>query len=412
MSASKIITVVLKGYPRLSETFIAQELLALQKRGFKLHFISLRHPTDTKTHPIHDEITAPVTYLPEYLHDEPGRVFKSWIAARKLPGYKRAFQVWQKDLKRDQSRNRVRRFGQAMTLAAELPVGTAEIYAHFLHTPASVARYAAMMHEIPWSCSAHAKDIYTSPDWEISEKLVDVNWLKTCTAFNVAHLKNLAAEPEKVSLLYHGLDLERFPPFVGRAHLRNGQDATNPVKILSVGRAVIKKGYDDLLNALAALPSDLEWQFEHIGGGPLLPDLKAQAEKLGISGRIIWHGAQSQKFVLNALQEADIFTLASRIAEDGDRDGLPNVLMEAQSQRAAILSTRVSAIPELIDDERTGLLVEQRDPAALAAKMERLIRSPELRQSLSEAGDQKLRLEFGADSWIEKLAAQFEKDLA
>ncbi len=160
------------------------------------------------------------------------------------------------------------------------------------------------------------------------------------------------------------------------------------------------------------LPSDLEWQFEHIGGGPLLPDLKAQAEKLGISGRIIWHGAQSQKFVLNALQEADIFTLASRIAEDGDRDGLPNVLMEAQSQRSAILSTRVSAIPELIDDERTGLLVEQRDPAALAEKMERLIISPELRQSLSEAGDQKLRQEFGADSWIEKLAAQFEKDLA
>ncbi len=234
MSASKIITVVLKGYPRLSETFIAQELLALQKRGFKLHFISLRHPTDTKTHPIHDEITAPVMYLPEYLHDEPGRVFKSWIAARKLPGYKRAFQVWQKDLKRDQSRNRVRRFGQAMTLAAELPVGTAEIYAHFLHTPASVARYAAMMHEIPWSCSAHAKDIYTSPDWEISEKLVDVNWLKTCTAFNVAHLKNLAAEPEKVSLLYHGLDLERFLPFVGRAHLRNGQDVANPVKILEM----------------------------------------------------------------------------------------------------------------------------------------------------------------------------------
>jgi len=104
--------------------------------------------------------------------------------------------------------------------------------------------------------------------------------------------------------------------------------------------------------------------------------------------------------------------LASRIAEDGDRDGLPNVLMEAQSQRAAILSTRVSAIPELIEDERTGLLVEQRDPSGLAEKMRRLIASPDLRQALSEAGDQKLRQEFGADHWIEKLAQQFEKDLA
>jgi len=408
----KIIAVVLKGYPRLSETFIAQELLALQRRGFQLHFISLRHPTDTKTHPIHDEITAPVSYLPEYLHDEPVRVFNSWVKARKLPGYQKAFQTWLQDLGRDRSRNRVRRFGQAMTLAAELPAGTAEIYAHFLHTPSSVARYAAMMHQIPWSCSAHAKDIYTSPDWEIVEKLGDVNWLVTCTAFNVAHLQNLAAKPDKISLLYHGLDLERFPIFKERQHTRDGQDANNPVKILSVGRAVIKKGYDDLLNALASLPEGLQWRFDHIGGGPLLPELKTQAQALGLSDRITWHGAQSQQFVLNALQQADIFTLASRIAEDGDRDGLPNVLMEAQSQRAAILSTRVSAIPELIDDERTGLLVDQRDPDALTEKMTRLITSPELRQMLSDAGDLKLRQEFGADRWIEKLARQFEEDLA
>ena len=316
------------------------------------------------------------------------------------------------DLGRDRSRNRVRRFGQAMTLAAELPAGTAEIYAHFLHTPSSVARYAAMMHQIPWSCSAHAKDIYTSPDWEIAEKLGDVNWLVTCTAFNVAHLQNLAAKPDKISLLYHGLDLERFPIFKERQHTRDGQDANNPVKILSVGRAVIKKGYGDLLNALASLPEGLQWRFDHIGGGPLLPELKAQAQALGLSDRITWHGAQSQQFVLNALQQADIFTLASRIAEDGDRDGLPNVLMEAQSQRAAILSTRVSAIPELIDDERTGLLVDQRDPDALTEKMTRLITSPELRQMLSDAGDLKLRQEFGADRWIEKLARQFEEDLA
>ncbi len=411
-SSSKVITVVLKGYPRLSETFIAQELLALQNRGFNLHFISLRHPTDKKTHPIHDEITAPVNYLPEYLHDEPARVYYAWKKARKFKGYDKAFAVWQQDLKRDTTRNRVRRFGQAMVLAAELPENTAEIYAHFLHTPASVARYAAMIRDIPWSCSAHAKDIYTSPDWELSEKLDDVSWLVTCTAFNVAHLKNLAADPEKVSLLYHGLDLDRFPKIDDKAHIRNGSDASNPVRIVSVGRAVIKKGYDDLLNAFAKLPKDLNWQFEHIGGGPLLSELKSQAEDLGLSDRIVWHGAQSQKFVLDHLEAADIFTLASRIADDGDRDGLPNVLMEAQSQKAAALSTAVSAIPELIENEKTGLLVRERDPDALAKEMLRLISAPELRQELSEAGDRKLRSQFGADLWFEKLATQFEKDLA
>ncbi len=411
-SSSKVITVVLKGYPRLSETFIAQELLALQNRGFNLHFISLRHPTDKKTHPIHDEITAPVNYLPEYLHDEPARVYYAWKKARKFKGYDKAFAVWQQDLKRDTTRNRVRRFGQAMVLAAELPENTAEIYAHFLHTPASVARYAAMIRDIPWSCSAHAKDIYTSPDWELSEKLNDVSWLVTCTAFNVAHLKKLATDPKKVSLLYHGLDLDRFPTISDKKHTRNGSDVSDPVRIVSVGRAVIKKGYDDLLNAFAKLPKDLNWQFEHIGGGPLLSELKSQAEDLGLSDRIVWHGAQSQKFVLDHLKAADIFTLASRIADDGDRDGLPNVLMEAQSQKAAALSTAVSAIPELIENEKTGLLVRERDPDALAKEMLRLISAPELRQELSEAGDQKLRSQFGADLWFEKLAAQFEKDLA
>jgi glycosyltransferase involved in cell wall biosynthesis len=406
---SPVITVVLKGYPRLSETFIAQELLALEKRGHRLHLISLRHPTDKKTHPIHDEITAPVSYLPEYIHQEPLRVFKSWLKARKLPGYQKARAVWLRDLKRDFSRNRVRRFGQAMVLAAEMPAQTVQVYAHFLHTPASVARYSSLMSELSWSCSAHAKDIWTSPDWELSEKLDDLKWLVTCTSFNVDHLKGLASDPEKVALLYHGLDLSRFAENTQKQHENDGSDASKAVQILSIGRAVKKKGYDDLLNALAALPADLHWQFIHIGGGPLLDKLQKQAAELNIADRLSWQGAQSQKTVLEALKQADIFVLASRIAEDGDRDGLPNVLMEAQSQRAAIVSTKVSAIPELIDSGETGLLVSERDPAALCEALETLARNPEMRSEYAAKGDEKLRRNFGADHWIEQLSARLPK---
>jgi len=410
ISSSAVITVVLKGYPRLSETFIAQELLALEKRGHKLHLISLRHPTDKTTHPVHAEITAPVTYLPEYLYQEPLRVFRAWRKAHKLPGYKQAFRTWRRDLWRDQSSNRIRRFGQALVLAAELPAYTTHIYAHFLHTPASVARYAAMMTGQEWSCSAHAKDIYTSPDWELSEKLDDVAWLVTCTAFNVAHLRALADDPAKVELLYHGLDLKRFPALADKEHWRDGRSMEEPVQILSVGRAVAKKGYDDLMKALAAVPKDLCWQFTHIGGGPLLKVLKMQADDLGIADKIIWQGPQSQQTVLTALQQADIFVLASRIADDGDRDGLPNVLMEAQSQRAAIVSTQVSAIPELIENGKTGLLVPERDPKALGAALQDLIAHPAKRAGLSTKGDEKLRAEFNADRWIERLSAKFRKD--
>src|SRR5204863_9033647 len=146
---------VLKGYPRLSETFIAQEILALEQRGLDILIVSLRHPTDPATHPVHREISAPVLYLPEYLHDEPRRVLRGWRQARRLPGYRAAWRIWLKDLIRDPTPNRIRRFGQALVLATELPADIRQLHAHFLHTPASVARYAAAMRGTGWSVSAH-----------------------------------------------------------------------------------------------------------------------------------------------------------------------------------------------------------------------------------------------------------------
>jgi len=402
---SPVITVVLKGYPRLSETFIAQELLALEKKGYRLHLISLRHPTDKATHPIHDEIQAPVTYLPEYLYQEPLRVLRSWLKVRKMPGYGKAKKIWVQDLKRDKTSNRIRRFGQALVLAAELPANTEILYAHFLHTPASVARYAAFITGKDWSCSAHAKDIWTSPEWELAEKLKDLKWLVTCTTFNTGYLKKLTEEPEKVSLLYHGLDLSRFPAAKNKKHVLDGKN--DPVQILSVGRAVTKKGYDDLLNALNQLPDDLNWHFTHIGGGTLLADLKKQAADLGLEDKISWKGALPQKEVLMALQNSDIFVLASRIAEDGDRDGLPNVLMEAQSQKVAVVSTEVSAIPELIQSGKTGLLVPERDPQELAKALNVMITEPNKRQEYSESGALYLEQNFDAASWIDRLAVRF-----
>ncbi len=399
-----LVVVVLKGYPRLSETFIAQELLALERLGLRLQLVSLRHPTDKSTHPVNDEISAPVNYLPEYLYQEPLRVLKSWWKARRLPGYAAARSVWLKDLRRDLTPNRVRRFGQALVLAAEMPEGTAMVYAHFLHTPASVARYASLMTGHDWSCSAHAKDIWTTPEWELREKLDALSWLVTCTSVNAEYLAGLAADKSRVSLMYHGLDMTRFPEFPDRRHVRDGSDPAAPVEILSVGRAVAKKGYDDLLTALAGLPGDLHWRFTHIGGGPLLGELRAQAQQLGIAERIDWRGARPQEEVLAALKAADIFVLASRIAEDGDRDGLPNVLMEAQSQKLATVATNVSAVPELVIDGETGLLVEPRDPAAMTVALLTLARDPDLRRVFSDAGNARLRKLFDVNAWVGQLA--------
>jgi glycosyltransferase involved in cell wall biosynthesis len=398
---------VLKGYPRLSETFIAQEIHALEQRGLGILIVSLRHPTDRTTHPVHQQIKAERRYLPEYLYQEPRRVWRGWCRARRLAGYRAARRVWLRDLFRDLTPNRIRRFGQALVLAAELPPDIDRLHAHFLHTPASVTRYAAIMTGLPWSVSAHAKDIWTTPDWEKHEKLAEADWAVTCTASGHAHLASLAPEPGTVSLCYHGLSLDRFPPSPCHGSDADGSDPACPVVLLSVGRAVAKKGYDDLLAVLALLPRELHWRFVHIGGGPLGESLKDEAARLGLAERIEWRGARPQPEVLAAYREADLFVLAAKVASDGDRDGLPNVLLEAQSQGLACVSTWVSGIPELVEDGKTGLLVSPGDQAALAVALARLITDPKLRARLAAAGEARIRAAFDADIAIEALAEKF-----
>ncbi|MBX4875816.1 glycosyltransferase [Rhizobium bangladeshense] len=402
--------VVLKGYPRLSETFIAQELLGLERAGFDLTLISMRRPTDKKRHPVHDEIKARVVYLPEYLHEEPIRVLKGMAAGFGKPGFKVLMKRFWADLKRDLSRNRFRRLGQALVLAREWPDGGEWLHAHFIHTPASVTEYTSILTGTPWTCSAHAKDIWTSPDWELNEKLKSARWTVTCTRTGYEHMRMLTSRKDAVYLSYHGLDLARFGHFSGAHSARTGSDPDNPAFILSVGRAVEKKGYDVLLRALALLPADLHWRMEHIGGGDELARLKALATELGLSGRVVWKGAMAQEDVLDHYRRADLFALACRIAANGDRDGLPNVLVEASSQRLICVSTAVSGVPELLTDGENGLVVPPEDPAMLAKALEAAIRDPALRQRLGDAAERRVRENFDYHSSIRQLTGLFEAE--
>ncbi|MBY3313405.1 glycosyltransferase [Rhizobium laguerreae] len=410
MPPRRKILVVLKGYPRLSETFIAQELLGLEKAGFDLTLISMRRPTDKKRHPVHDEIRARVVYLPEYLHEEPIRVLKGLIAGLSRPGFKALMKRFLADLKRDISRNRFRRLGQALVLGREWPDEGEWLHAHFIHTPASVTEYASILTGTPWTCSAHAKDIWTSPDWELNEKLGSARWTVTCTRMGYDHMRTLTSRKEAVHLSYHGLDLARFGHFAGERSDRAGSEPGDPALILSVGRAVEKKGYDVLLRALALLPAELHWRMDHIGGGEELAKLKVLATELGISGRIVWKGAMAQEDVLDHYRRADLFALACRIAANGDRDGLPNVLVEASSQRLVCLSTDVSGVPELLKNGENGLVVPPEDPALLANALEAAIRDPALRKRLGDAAEIQVREYFDYHSSIRQLTGLFEAE--
>jgi glycosyltransferase involved in cell wall biosynthesis len=403
------IAVVVKGWPRLSETFIAQELLALERQGLALSIVSLRHPTDPAVHALHREIAAPVLYLPEYLYQEPLRVLRAWWRMRRTPHYRATRDMWLADLRRDHTANRIRRFGQALVLAAEMPADIGAIYAHYAHTPASVARYAAALTGRPWCLSAHAKDIWTTPAWELREKLLDCAWATTCTAGHAAHLRALAPDAE-VMLTYHGLDPRRFPA-IERALGPDGSDPARPVRLLGVARLVPKKGVDVLLAALAMLPKSLAWRYEHVGGGPLLERLRAEANRLGIAERITWQGALAEERVLQAYRAADLFVLASRVAADGDRDGLPNVLLEAGAMQLAAVASRVAAVPELIEDGVNGALAASGDAAALAGALARLIADPAARLRLGRAGRARVLERFAMAPGIDRLAARLRAEL-
>ncbi len=403
MSAS--VAILLKGYPRLSETFVAQEILALEERGLAALIVSLRHPTDPAVHDLHRRIRAPVLYLPEYLHREPLRVLRGLLRVLRRPGFRRALRHWLRDLRRDPTANRGRRFGQALVLAAELPATIRHLHVHYLHTPASVGFYTAEITGLPFSLSAHAKDIWTTPAWEKREKLAACRWAVTCSRHAFETLAPLAP-PGRLALVHHGLDLSRFPAPPARPP-RDGGDPADPVRIVSVARAVPKKGLDLLLDALARLPADLHWRFLHRGGGGELEALRVRARRLGIAGRVRWLGPGTAEQVLDLLREGDLFCLPARIAADGDRDGLPNVVLEAMSQELPVVATPVGAIPEAVAEGRTGVLVPPEDPEALAAALAALCRDPTRRRRLGRAGRALVAERFRFETGIAVLAARF-----
>jgi glycosyltransferase involved in cell wall biosynthesis len=206
-------------------------------------------------------------------------------------------------------------------------------------------------------------------------------------------------------LTHHGLDAGRFAA-PHRTLGPDGRDPDRPVRLLGVARLVPKKGVEVLLEALATLPPELHWRYEHVGGGPLLDRLAGTAARLGLAGRITWRGALAQDQVVDAYRAADLFVLASRIAPDGDRDGLPNVALEAGALELPVVASRIGAVPELIEDGANGRLVPADDAPALAAALAALIRDPAARLRCGRAGRRRVLEQFAMEPGIDRLAAR------
>jgi glycosyltransferase involved in cell wall biosynthesis len=255
--------------------------------------------------------------------------------------------------------------------------------------------------------TAHAKDLYTTLPRNLRIRARAAKFVITCTRFNAAHLagvlsQSLPGAPHKgegIHVLYHGTDLKRFAPD------RSGVEAD---RILSVGRLVPKKGFRDLVDALALIDTKgLRVRADVYGGGPLRDELEARVDGLGLEGRLTFHGARLQDEIIAAYRRAAVFVLAPVVTDDGDRDGIPNVLVEAMASGVPVVATRISGIPELITDGIDGLLVREHDPAALAGAIERLLRDPGLAARLGRAGRVRVEREFDLVANTRRLRALF-----
>ena len=280
------------------------------------------------------------------------------------------------------------------------------LHAHFASSPTLVALLTSRITGVPYTLTAHAKDIYVSHPDDLRAKLREARAVVTCTEYNRQHL--LSRYPRecggKLFRVYHGLDTSLFRCAPSHTPPPEPQEAV----ILSVARLVEKKGLDDLLAAAEILRlRGYRFRLEIIGTGPLRETLKAQAKRLGLEDRVTLLGAQPYEAVRLAYRRAAVFALPCRVAADGDRDGIPNVLLEAVASGVPVVSTPVSGIPELIECDRSGLLVEPNNPGMLADALDRILTSPELRARLTEAARAKLDEHFSLDRCSARLLALF-----
>jgi len=404
-NGQRTIAYVVKAWPRLSETFILNEIISLEQRGVSIRIFSVREPDAGPAHSKVAQVRAKVTCLALRTH------WKQAVSANlrllcRQPG--RYLRLLLEVIAAKVVRHRFgppRNFFQAGYLADILSREPADhLHAHFASTPARLAMLTHRLTDIPYTFTAHAKDIYVSDPEAFRVKLEGARAVVTCTQYNRDFLSKQygALCDGKVHCIYHGLDVSQF-----NFNLSAKVDSSEPV-ILSVARLVEKKGLGDLIAAADILRRrGRVFQVEIIGSGPQREILKAQAKRLGLADRLRLLGAQAHETVCLAYQRSCIFVLPCVIASNGDRDGIPNVLLEAMASGVPVISTPVSGIPELVESGVDGLLVPPNDPAALAEAIDKLLASQELRESLARAARAKIESSFSLDAGAERLLALF-----
>jgi glycosyltransferase involved in cell wall biosynthesis len=431
-AAEGVVAYVLKGFPRLSETFIANEIHQLERAGMRLRLYSVKGGEHEVVHDVVRRIRAPIEYLPE-MTSLTGTPLLRWLREnfprvarahgrllKRRPGAYLAtlaqalHMCWRyrDGLLAAPRKVYVKEFLQAGDIASRV-LGDSSIrhlHGHFCHGATTITWFVSRLTGLPFSFTAHAKDIYLedlNPRDLLPRKLAAARFVATCTGANAEHLRARASDAERVHTIYHGLDTRYFAPDGKRVG-----DA-RPL-VVSVGRFVEKKGFAYLVQACARLrAAGVPMRCVIVGErGPDYARIARMIVDARLDDCVELRGPVSQDALRTLYRDASLFVLPCQVVADGDRDGIPNVLAEAMATGLAVVSTDVSGIPELVTHGADGLLVPARDADALADAMRGLIEDPALRRRLGEAARAKICASFDATRTTRALHELFARSLA
>lgn len=424
---------VLKMFPRFSETFILNEILELERQGIQVHIVSIKQPRERLHHAKTARVRAPISYLPEPgavpLRHPLGRLWcawplvrESWRHHRRDPErYRRALSAltgssrvttltilwnlalgWLAPLAPRRGRKARKRFLLGGYLASvAIARNVRHLHAHFANDPTSVARFASLLSGIPFSFTAHAKDIYVNDPERLRHMITAAAFVVTCTDYNRAYLQKLSTHGTPIRRVYHGLD-----PDIFGEHPRRMRASSRTPLILSVGRLVEKKGHSSLIDACELLSRwGVDFRCEIVGEGPLEQRLRGQIGRLGLGERVVLEGFLPQERLVEKYGEASLFVLPCRITDNGDRDGIPNVLIEAMALGIPVVSSPVSGITELVDSPEVGVLVDAHETVQLAVALRAIVTQPHLFDTMAETARGKVRREFDLGANVAQLAS-------
>ena len=428
---------VLKGFPVLSETFISSEVHRVEKAGVPLHIFVVKPRDEREHHPVIDRIRARPHYLPPTSRIGDGSRLR-WLLANAPPFAPSVVRtLWRRPrgvlaaarlALAESVLNRstfwswpkvsyVRDLLLALALADRVlrAPEVCHLHAHFAHDTTTITWLASMVTGLRFSFTAHAKDIYAgrlNPRDLLRRKIHAAAFVVTCTEANRRHLTQIA-DGTPVHRVYHGLndDFRRF------SRLRPVRPARGDLRLLAVGRLVRKKGFDVFVEACAlldrkgvAFDAMIVGEDDDVGENVSVgDDLRRRIARLGLEGRVRMLGQLGQRELYHQYRDATVFCLPCRVVAGGDRDGIPNVLLEAMSCGVPVVTTPVSGIPELVEDGTNGLLVRQEDPKALALAVQVLRADPGLARRLGRAGQATVRERFDGDVLARGLATLFER---